>query len=208
MGSECDLFVVYVRSYELLLRWICGAVFDRTLVPLRFPRLLLGWVPYIMVPKTTKYDHDGKEREDNRLHTALLFLLSTKHISCSQRVSFGEIEKMMRMLLEAPHRVRYGIQAKVGGILWSDELDMVGILLNIGCKEFALVGAIHEYIHDSPDGDSDPPSLSCVLDTRVILFLIRDTPLSWFPWLYLPFFARVLRSGLSCSSSFLSFNAR
>ena len=82
---------------------------------------------------------------------------------------------MMRMLLEAPHRVRYGIQAKVGGILWSDELDMVGILLNIGCKEFALVGAIHEYIHDSPDGDSDPPSLSCVLDTRVILFPIRDT---------------------------------
>jgi len=33
----------YVRSYELLLRLICGAVFDRTLVPFRFPRLLLGW---------------------------------------------------------------------------------------------------------------------------------------------------------------------
>src|SRR5260370_4782473 len=128
-----------------------------------------------MVPKTTKCDHDGKEREANRLHTALLFLLSTPHISCSQRVSFSEIETMMRMLLEAPHRVRYGNQAKVGGILWSDELDIVGILLNIGCKELALVGAIHEHSHDSPDGDSDSPSLSCVLDMCVTPFLIIDT---------------------------------
>jgi hypothetical protein len=98
----------YVRSYELLLRLICGAVFDRTLVPFRFPRLLLGWVPYIMVPKATKNDHDGKEREDDRLHTALLFLLSTKHTSCSHRVSYGEIENTLlfiRDVLAADERI-------------------------------------------------------------------------------------------------------
>src|SRR6266446_6780398 len=69
----------YVHSYELVLRLICGAVFDRTLVPFRFPRLLLGGVPYVMVPKATKNDHDGNEREDDRLHNALLFccLLNT-----------------------------------------------------------------------------------------------------------------------------------
>src|SRR6202035_5069683 len=33
--------------------------------------LLLGWVSYVMVPKATKNDHDGQEREDNRLHPAL-----------------------------------------------------------------------------------------------------------------------------------------
>jgi hypothetical protein len=75
---------------------------------------------------------------------------------------------MVRLLVEAPHRVRYGLQANVDGLLWSDELDRVGILLSIGCKEFALVGALHEHRHHSPDGDSDSPSLSGMLETRVI----------------------------------------
>src|SRR5579872_678950 len=68
--------------HRLLLRQVRDAVFDRTLVPFSLPRLLLGWMPHIMVPEATKNDGDRKEREYNRWHDALLFcfcrLLNTR----------------------------------------------------------------------------------------------------------------------------------
>ena len=108
MDGERYLFVMYLHCHWLLLRLIGAAVFDRMLLACRLHCLLLGWVPYIMVPKATKNDHDGKEREYDRLHNALLFLWSTKHTSCSHRVSYAEIENTLpfiRDILAADERI-------------------------------------------------------------------------------------------------------
>src|SRR5438874_503240 len=58
----------------------------------------------------------------------------------------------------------------LGFVLCGNELD-VSILINIGCKEFALVGFVHEHIHDSPSSGIDSACFSCALDTHVIPFL-------------------------------------
>src|SRR5713226_9290208 len=39
----------------------------------RLPRLLFGWMPYVMVPKAAKSNHDGQGREDTRFHFVFLF---------------------------------------------------------------------------------------------------------------------------------------